>query len=368
MQVAFSTAVWFLAMAFPSHAWAEASRSHQQVLRLIDEGNYVEARETAARAVRLSPAGSRPCELAALYFDQGVAEHLLAQFQEAAKTFASALELCGNMPAATPRFLAALLAELGEVHTVLGRFTDADRELHRALRLSETLPSAGDALARVYSGLGLLQHRQGLSAQAERNLERSIAILEATLGPRHPDVAALQLTLAGMLLHQSRASEALPLAETARRTLLSSRGAAHPDTLFASMTLAVTKTDTAPAEAEALLWRALSDWRSHLPENHPTVMNIWNGIGMAQLAQGRAGAAADSLARALEIARNVTAPEGEQIIRVMFNYARSLKAARRKKEAAAMFAAAGRMRRALGLADPPRYTIDIRSVRKTARR
>jgi tetratricopeptide (TPR) repeat protein len=352
-----------VSLILAAEAWAQAPSAHEQSIRLIEEGRYVAARDHAAAAIREAKASTPPCEVALLLFDQGTAEHLLVRYQEAADTFTHALDLCGKEATAPPRFRAALLAELGTVHAVLGMFGRASSELKSALEIAETLPRGEERVARVYESLGVLASRQGLVSQAERHFRNAIEILETVVGRTHPDVAAVQLTLAGILLQQDRVSEALPVAQSAHATLASRFGASHPDTIHAALTIAEARTANAPAEAESLLREALSAWPDYLPPNHGTAMRIWNAIGIAQLAQKRAKEAAKSIEHALEIARAVAGPDGAETMRIMYNYARCLKAAGRKKDYAAVLASANRIRSEKGYAELRPHTIDIRSFR-----
>lgn len=352
-----------MSLILAAKAWAQTLPAHEQTIRLIEEGRYAAARDHADAAIREAPASTPRCQLAALLFDRGTAEHLLARHQEAAGTFTQALDLCGNEATAPPRFKVALLAELGTVHAVLGMFGRASGELKSALQVAETLPPTDERVARVHESLGVLANRQGMLSQAERHFRHAIEVLEIAVGRTHPDVATVQLSLAGVLLQQDRMFEALPLAQTAYNTLASRLGASHPDTIHAALTVAEARTEAAPAEAESLLREALAVWREHLPPTHGTAMRIWNALGIAQLAQQRTSDAAKSMEHALEIARVVAGADGEETMRIMYNYARCLKAAGRKKDYAAMLASADRIRSEKGYAEPRPHTIDIRSLR-----
>lgn len=345
-----------------SMAWGQAPEDHKELLRLIDGGRFAEARVYAANAIRQAPATTRPCELAALYFDQGTAENSLNHYAAATESYGKARALCGSSPEAPPRFLVALLSARSVAQTSLGRFDEAAHDLRSALKIAEKFPAEDEELARVHQSLGMLARHQGLFAQAERHYRRSIGVYRAVLGASHPDVAMGELELVQVLLQQGRDSEALPVAIRVYEQLVSKRGAAHPDTLFALQTVAMAKMDRAPSEAESMLRDARAAWQSRFPENQWTQMQIWNALGVAQLAQGRAPEAADSFTRSLEIARAVAGSEAETTLLIMENYARSLKAAKRKKESASISAEVDRVRREKGFSPSQPHAIDIRSV------
>lgn len=351
------TQVWLTGFILASALLAQPHAAHEESLRLIDAGKYAEARAHAALAFERMRSTAKPCELAGLLFDQGTAEQLLTQYQNAAATFARAQELCR-----APKFQAAVLAALGEAHAALGMFAEASRELRSAVEIAQSLPSADERLARVHESLGVLALRQGNQSNAERHLRQSIEFFEAALGSAHSDAATVELTLVGVLISQNRIAEALPLAESARRKLLALHGSSHPDSIFASLTAGIAMTQTTPALAESLLRQTLAAWPEHLPQHHLTVMHLWNAIGTAQRVQGHAGA--ESIARALEIARAVTGPESEETMRTLYAYAQSLKAERRKKDAAAVLADARRIQRSKGYSDPGLYTTSIRSLQR----
>ena len=274
------------------------------------------------------------------------------------------MELCETGVSAPPRFVTAVLATLGQVHAELGMFSEASRELHSALQIAETLPAGDERRARVHESLGVLSLRQGLRSQAERHLRQSIEILQTAFGSSNSEVAAVELTLAGVLLQDNRASEAAALAREARGKLVATLGAAHPDSIFASVLFGAALAESAPLEAERLLREALAAWLARLPEKHLAVMSIWSALGDAQQALGRTREAVASSAKALEIAHAVTGQDSEQTMRSMYRYADSLKAAKRKKDSTAMLAAAERIRSSKGYSDPGRYSIDFQALRR----
>lgn len=345
-------------------AQEQPDAAHKESMRLIETGRYVEAQALAVTAFHLMRATARPCDLAALLFDQGTAEQLLTQYKEAAATFEHANKLCGEATGASPRFRAGLLAALGEVHAVLGLFSEASRDLRAALRIVEALPEDGERLARVHESLGVLAARQGRPTEAERQLRLSIQALEAVLGASHPDVAAIELTLCHVLLRQNRGIEAFSLAENARGKFLSAHGPSHPDSIFAALSVAIAQTATAPALAESLLRETLAAWPGHLPQSHLTLVLLWSAIGAAQLAQGHSRDAVGSTAQALDVARNVLGSDAHETTRLMYSHAAALKAAGYRKESSTVRAKADRIRRSKGYSDPERYSIDIQSLQR----
>ncbi len=65
--------------------------------------------------------------------------------------------------------------------------------------------------------LALLNHDQGLYAQAESRFERSLAIMEKSLGLDHPYVATVLTNLAKLYRATEREAEAEKLEERAAR-------------------------------------------------------------------------------------------------------------------------------------------------------
>ena len=135
----------------------------------------------------------------------------LGQYQEAEKSYLSALEEAAKFGSQDPR-LAKSLNDLAAVYKRQGKYTEAEPLYYRALAIWEkTLGPEHAYFAAGLNNLALLCGAQGRHSQAELLYRRSLAIWEKTLGPEHPNVAANLNNLAGLYRAQARYAEAEPL-------------------------------------------------------------------------------------------------------------------------------------------------------------
>ncbi|WP_434425492.1 protein kinase domain-containing protein [Nannocystis pusilla] len=213
-----------------------------------------------AVAVQVQALGSRLDEIAAL-LKAGEVERALPRAREAATqaellghefTTAEALVLLGSLQshagdfaaAEATLFTAALTAERGnnlsalvrartELVVAIGYGQGRSEEALRwgALALNALGRDTGDPMeVRLRTAMGLVQARRGDREAAATELERALALAEATLGPDHLGVATVVGHLAALRVEAGDLAAARSLwvraLEIRRRTL----GASHPDT------------------------------------------------------------------------------------------------------------------------------------------
>lgn len=109
------------------------------------------------------------------------------------------------------RRLAISLISLGQIYSRLGRYEEALSTLERALGMAENTASDDNILSSALLGLGEAQAGAGRLSDAEASLRRAKALADARLTPGHPRRIYRDERLAGVLLRQSRADEALAL-------------------------------------------------------------------------------------------------------------------------------------------------------------
>ncbi|WP_177326003.1 serine/threonine-protein kinase [Nannocystis exedens] len=213
-----------------------------------------------AVAVQVQALGGRLDEIAAL-LKAGEVQRALPRAREAATqaellghdfTTAEALVLLGSLQshagefaaAEATLFAAALTAERGnnlsalvrartELVVAIGYGQSRTDEALRwgALALNALGRDTGDPIeVRLRTALGLVHARRGDREAASRELERALALAEATLGPDHLGVATVVGHLAALRAEAGALGPARSLLvralEIRRRTL----GASHPDT------------------------------------------------------------------------------------------------------------------------------------------
>jgi len=135
----------------------------------------------------------------------------LDRLDEAEAELRRALEIHQRRGGAHPD-LSDAQNNLGNFYFARGRHADALAAYSAALAIDAALfgADASDA-AITRNNVGTSLWLLGRLAGAERELRRSLAALEAGLGPRHPHVAFPLLGLGSVLLDQSRADEAVAL-------------------------------------------------------------------------------------------------------------------------------------------------------------
>jgi tetratricopeptide (TPR) repeat protein len=132
--------------------------------------------------------------------DAGRAAQAAGRLDEAARHFATALELARPLPAEHP-CVTESLDRLGAVYYLQGRPAEAEPLFRRlATALERILGPGHPTLARSLHSLAEVQRAQGRLAEAEGNARRALAIWERTLGPRDA-TTAVGLDSLGRVLH-----------------------------------------------------------------------------------------------------------------------------------------------------------------------
>jgi tetratricopeptide (TPR) repeat protein len=198
-----------------------------------------------------------------------------------------------------------------------------------ALALAKRAAEAGvpEPTARLMGELGLLFKTKARHVEAEPLYRRALAIDEASLGPEHPNLAAL-------LRATNRLAEAEPMYRRALDIDEKSFGPDHPNVARDLSNLAQLLQDTNRlAEAEPLIRRALAiDEKSFGPE-HPNVAIRLNNLAALLQATDRLAEAEPMYRRALAIDEKSFGPEHPNVARDLNNLATLLKATNRIAEA-----------------------------------
>src|SRR5437764_11821541 len=123
--------------------------------------------------------------------------------------------------------------------------------------------------ARQLNDLALLYQNQGRYADAEPLYQRSLAMLQRTLGPNHPAVAATLGNLAALYEEEGRYAEAEGLCHRSVEILERALGPDHLALAVGLRNLAlVYEHQSRDSDAEPLYRRALGILEQHLPPEH----------------------------------------------------------------------------------------------------
>ena len=103
---------------------AQAGTPQDEVLRLVKQGCYPEARLAVTRLIdeAARSGGAGASYRAGLFQLLGMAEYNLGSYAQAAAAFERGVALCEQSRPAASEVLVSTLVSLSEIHTVQGRF------------------------------------------------------------------------------------------------------------------------------------------------------------------------------------------------------------------------------------------------------
>ncbi len=338
-----------------------------QALQWIADGRYAQARDLVATLIREGVETGAPRDYrAGLQHLSALIANSLSRYDEAhreAERGLALLEAAGGPSPTAARISVSLLASAAEAYTALGRYDKAEASLLRARDTARSgLPAGDPRLAAVEDGFGNLWLARRQPRKAEQSFRAAFELLESRLGPDHPDLTAPALMLASLLDARGNSAEAIALLRRSIQILERTRGPSHPTTLAAWTRLGFSHIESNAAEAERILRTTLDTWLAAHAERQVIVAAILSGLAASRQRQSDVYGAAEFGARCLAVLRDCMGPEHPQVVAAMFDQSRLLRAARKKKEAAVLEAAAERIRKDRGYVDMDRHTVDIRAL------
>jgi len=293
-----------------------------------EQGAKVEVlRELLARARSLSDAGSYPASSAVV---EQVTEQALALGY--APLLAEALLHRGNSRRRESRYVEAeqdleqaylLATEQGHdavrasaavgLVSVVGshqaQYESGQKWGRAALILASAAHVDREIEVRALAAVAELFHAQGEHEDALSHYQRALALGETTLGPTHPDVAAMSTSIGGVLAYQGKPDEALVYLQRALALGEAALGPAHPRVADALVRLGdVLITQGKLAEALGHLERALAIRERTFGPKHPDVAATLYEIGDVLVWQGKSDDALVRHQQALAIKEEVLGP------------------------------------------------------------
>lgn len=178
-----------------------------------------------------------------------------------------------------PRNLGLALGRLGMLYELQGDFERAGPPLREALTLLQRSGQPLD-LAAAYDDLAVFHVDQGQNAEAMELFERALAIREAELGPKHPEVAT---TLNGLAIATAQNDEPVRAEQLFRKSLEIRREVLGPD--HAQTAQSVKNLGSCLRflgrgdDALALYEEALAVWERALGPANPRVGEVLNNLG-----------------------------------------------------------------------------------------
>lgn len=273
-------------------------------------GEFERARELAAAAIaRLEGMQASGPALANAYAHLGQALAHLDRYDEAAPALEKAMAL--QHPEKQTGLLINTMATLGSVYERMDRYLDAEQTYREAIRIAEQHAlQEPRLLAQPTNNLGQLLHTRGDTEQAAKYYQRAADLLVD-----YPPERAMTLgNLAGISDLKGDYDEAWQQYAAALTLLEASLGPDHPQTLVLRTSAVNTLTRAerfVEAKAEAAI--ALANVATSLPEEHFITAYVYSGAAGAQC-YGEFDPGGLDLARASYEIRQRLLPEGNWMI------------------------------------------------------
>ena len=252
--------------------------------------------------------------------ENGDLKYTQLAYAEAAVYYCQAAEL---VPENVGEVLAKHTNLCGVALWEAGHYKEAERALNRALAIRKKVlgPEHPD-VAQSLNNLAVLYNCQGEYAEAEPFCQRALEILEKVLGPEHTDVATSLNILAELYREQGRYVEAEPLYQRALTIREKVLGPEHPDVATSLNNLAVFYDKHAKYQmAEPLYWRAFEISIRMLGSEHPKTVSGLSNLAQLYRAQGKYTESELLQRRALEILEKVLGPEHPDVATSLNNLA-----------------------------------------------
>ena len=250
---------------------------------------------------------------------------------------------------------AHLLFQTGLYLDERARYVEAELLYQRALSIREqSLGPEHPDVAALLNNLASSYRAQGKHAEAELLYQRALHIREQSQESESSDVAYPLTNLATLYLEQGKYTEAEPLYQRALRIREQSQGPEHPDVAYPLNGLANLYSEQGRyEEAELLYQRALSIREQSLGPEHPDVADSLNGLATLYREQGKYEEAESLYQRALRIREQSLGPEYPSVADSLNGLAIQYKEQGKYEEAEPLYQRALRIKgQSLGLEHP----------------
>lgn len=265
--------------------------------------------QRAAELIRPAAGNFPPHVVGALLNNWGLNQMALGAYREAEQTLGKALEVRKLLGADHPE-VAQTENNLASVYQVMGRFEEAEKTFKSAITRLERAPSESQAdLANAIGNLASLHQELSRFAEAQDGFAKALKI-----AGDHPGANTFRMNLAQIYQSQGRTAEASALISTAREGIIAAYGPASPKlALLASLTARrqiesgnFEAAKTSLDEAYALVVA------SQGAESPPAARILAGQAGLAS-SLDQLGVAETLLLRAFEIANRVSGPNSLDI-------------------------------------------------------
>ena len=302
-------------------AGSEWQALNSEVDKLIREGHYERALETATKARELAEKNAGPDHLDVATSLNGLAlsYDALGQSEEAEPLYQRALAIREKALGPDHPDVATSLNNLAECFRAQAQFTEAEPLFERALAIQEKAfgPEYSE-VATILNNLALLNVDQGRYAEAEPLFKRSLAIWEKTFGTEHPNVALCLSNIGLLRTEQGQYAEAEPLYRRSLAIREKTVGPDHPDVAQSLDNLAyLCLVQGRGAEAEPLYKRSLEIKEKTFGPDHPVVAASLDNLALVCYSLGLYAEAEPLYARLLAIREKDPGPDDPGVAEIL---------------------------------------------------
>ena len=222
-----------------------------------------------------------------------------------------------------PLVEAAIRQTIGATYRDLGLHAEAERQVERALALRRQESGEQDPeTLRTANELAFLYRRQGNYARAEALFNNVLETQRRVLGDEHADTLQTMVSLAGLYQDQGKYPQAEPLLTTALEVRLRTHGEEDPEALVRMNNLALLyQTEGKLEQAEPLLSRALGIRRRVSGDEHPETLTLMNNLASQYFRRGRYAEAGRLFSDLVTVRRRVLGQDHPNTLIAMNNLA-----------------------------------------------
>jgi eukaryotic-like serine/threonine-protein kinase len=222
-----------------------------------------------------------------------------------------------------PAVEAAIRDTIGRTYLDMGLYPEAQRQLERALALERrTLGPEDPGTIETMIHLGDVADRVSNLSEAEAIFKQTLATANRVLGPDNADTLNAAKGLANAYFHQGKFALAQPLYNRVLQSRRRVLGPENPDTLMAMNNLAADYSDEGKnAEAETLFSQVADAHSRVLGPDHPDTLLAVNNLANVYVAEGKYVEGEALLSRNIEARRRTLGPEHPDTVNSMFDLA-----------------------------------------------
>jgi CHAT domain-containing protein/Tfp pilus assembly protein PilF len=293
------------------------------VLSIIDIqlGDFANAEKNLQRGLKIKEASAAtpPMELVPFLGNLGVVYNQTAEYDNAAASLQRVVDILEKTPGATDRYLALAIDNLAITYYSKGDYRRAQKLYERSLDLREkSLRPESSDIGDTLNNLANLHQAMGDFPAAEKLYLHAVEVFE-----KGDDKVRLGYALAGLAAAYNNEGEFEKSDATNQRSLeilQKSLGPDNPAVGNLYKNLGALKTSEGDlAKAQQYYLQALAILQKKLGDNHPDVAETLDGLGLVYSRQGDYSKAEPLLQNALAIRQKALGPEHPDVVTTLLH-------------------------------------------------